>query len=57
MALFSSGMIPETMDEEAICNFVESYGEEICTDTDLVCRTLLHQKKSSEKNTERVFPA
>jgi hypothetical protein len=50
-------MIPETMDEEAICNFVESYGEEICRDTDLVCSTLLHQKKSSEKNTERVFPA
>lgn len=57
MTLFSSGMIPETMDEEAICNFVESYGGEICTDTDLVCRTLLRQKKSSEKNTERVFPA
>ena len=49
MTLFSAGMIPESMDEEAICSFVESYGEEIC---DAVHCCTLHRKA---KNLRRHF--
>jgi hypothetical protein len=56
MTLFSAGMIPESMDEEAICSFVESYGEEICADTDLVCSALLHSAQKSEES-PKALPA